>query len=353
MSRSARRGFILPTTLLVLTLLTVMLTAAFILVSAEFRMTDNTFAAARALARAQAGLQQYFAATPAVTPASTYDSTRYTLGGGYVDVVATRIAPASGTTLSQWLVRATGYSTEGALSGSPQATRTVAQVARLNPGLLYLRAALVSANPVQITGIAGLPNPIDGRNTACGVGGDTVGLTYPTGGYSEPAIGANPSGSPSMQAFAEAAVLDSTRINWPALLAGDFSPDYNVTGGTWPAPPGGYPVYYAAGNITVSGTRYGLLVATGDVTINFGATWYGVIIAGGRLIGPSFFRVRGSVITGLNNAVSPGSVGASTLPRQLFGTGIEYSRCEVNSTMATLGSMTPLRNGWIGGWGAW
>ena len=40
----APRGFVLPTSMLVVTLLTVMLAAAFILVSADYRTTDNTFA---------------------------------------------------------------------------------------------------------------------------------------------------------------------------------------------------------------------------------------------------------------------------------------------------------------------
>ena len=53
-SRAAERGFVLATTLLVTTLLTVMLAASFLLVSAEQRTTDNSFGTARALALAQA-----------------------------------------------------------------------------------------------------------------------------------------------------------------------------------------------------------------------------------------------------------------------------------------------------------
>lgn len=46
--------------MLVVTLLTVMLASAFILVSADYRTTLNAFASARALALAQAGMQNYF-----------------------------------------------------------------------------------------------------------------------------------------------------------------------------------------------------------------------------------------------------------------------------------------------------
>ena len=92
-SRGRERGFVLATTLLVTTLLTVMLAAAFLLVSAEQRMTTNSFGTAKALAIAQAGLQNYFSRNLGLDTSSTYDSTRIVESGGYADVVGRRVRP--------------------------------------------------------------------------------------------------------------------------------------------------------------------------------------------------------------------------------------------------------------------
>ena len=93
-SRAAARGFVLATPLLVTTLLTVMLAASFLLVSAEQRTTDNSFGTARALALAQAGQQNYLAQNRGLSDTSSYDSSRVTLVLGYADVVATKLRPS-------------------------------------------------------------------------------------------------------------------------------------------------------------------------------------------------------------------------------------------------------------------
>ena len=155
------RGFVLPTTLLVTTLLTVMLTAAFILVSAEHRTTDNSLAGARALSLAQAGLQSYLAANRGIGSSSTYDSVRYTVSDGYSDVVAQRLRPAAGSSMAVWVIRSGGYSTDPRLGGQTQGKRVVAQLAQLNVGTLPGRAAMVAINGVQMFGgNAGDDNPI-------------------------------------------------------------------------------------------------------------------------------------------------------------------------------------------------
>src|SRR5437868_496531 len=99
-----RRGFILPTSLLVLTLLTVMLTAAFVMVSAEFRSSDNSLSSVKAMALAEAGMQSYFAANRGLRPTDTYDSVRYTFSGGYADVVGRKMSNAT-TGTTPWMVK--------------------------------------------------------------------------------------------------------------------------------------------------------------------------------------------------------------------------------------------------------
>jgi len=347
-SSARRRGFILPTTLMVVTLLTVMLTAAFILISAESRTTDNSFANQRALAIAEAGLQQFLATSRSITGSTWYDSTytSYTFTNGYAAVGATKLVDTTQGPLAIWLVRSYGYVTDPRLGGQPQARRVVAQLAIGTPGSLPIRAALVSGNATTLTGLSTYPNPIDGHNS-CG-GSDTVALAIAAGDYSDP-TGGTSAPYDSTETFASRAILlDSTHINWAQLLAGDFTPDYVVTSASWPAVPSGYPVYGAAGNLTTpTGTRYGILVATGDITLN-GTQWYGIIVAGGRIILPASSAVYGAVITGLNNMVSPGSVGANQIDRQNHG--ITWDSCSIANVTASLGSLTPLNNAWIDTW---
>jgi Tfp pilus assembly protein PilX len=353
---------VLPTTLLVTTLLTVMLTAAFILVTAEYRTTDNSLANTRALTLAQAGLQTYLAANRALTTSSTYDSTRFTLTGGYADVVAQRLYPQTDTTAALWIVRSSGYSTVATQSGVTQGKRVVAQLAEFNPGVLPARAAMVAANGVNMTSNGS--NPISGDNLdlSCAVPApdyDTTGLTVPVGGYVDSAkSGQRPAPAGGVEYLNNAtAVLDSTRIDWSALLAGNFTPDYTIPTNPWP-PVGGqsYQVGYAGGDVTIpgGGMRRGMIVVTGNVTMAAGAHWDGIIIAGGRFGGvssASSYTVHGMVITGLN--VSLGQNVPVNIIRRNSGGGsrtIRWTTCYAVSSTASLASLVPVKHSWMDTW---
>jgi Tfp pilus assembly protein PilV len=363
------RGFVLPTTLLVTTLLTVMLTAAFILVSAEYRTTDNSLATTRALTIAQAGLQSYFAQNRQLTDTSWYDSTRYTLSGGYADVVARKLRASTTTTLALWVVRSSGYSTDPFQPGQAQGKRVVAQLAQLNLGLLPARAAMVAANGVQM--IASGANPINGDDLGSiwpcvppsGDAADTFGLSTPTGEYGG-SSGATPGGEGpgGINYLASAgAVIDSTRIDWASLLGGNFVPDMYIypTSPVSAWPPIGnsnYPVIYAPDQAaitmppgTASNLRRGMLVARGNV--NLGSThWDGIIIAGGKINGGGTqdYRVHGMIISGLNisqgDAVQPNDI------RRGGNRSIRWTWCYTRSATNSLSSLVPLRNGWIDTW---
>jgi len=353
--RLRRQGFILPTTLLVLTLVTVMLAAAFVMVSAEYRTTDNSFASARALAIAQAGLQNYFAMGHILT--GTSDSTRYTYSGGYARVRAWRLRDSTTTGPKEpalWVVRAIGYDTVKAPAGQPNAQRAVAHFAQLNRGTLPARAAMVSANAVLMVGAGA--NPITGVNTGflavpgcvLPVNDDTTGLTVPSGDYG----GGNPVGIPpgrGIEYLASAAeVIDSTRIDWAALLGGQFTPDYVNQ-----FPPAGnstYQAHYFTDDVTIpSGQRRGLLVVNGDVTFGSGMHWDGIIVAGGRVIAiSSNFILHGVLISGLS--LSQGvNVGDSQI-RRGPGRVIQWDWCYAQASIGALSYLIPMRNAWADNW---
>ena len=283
------RGFVLPTTLLVLTLLTVMLTAAFILVSAEFRTTDNSLAMTRAHSLAQAGLQTYFSMNRAML--GTSDSIRITMSGGYADVVATRLRDSTANRRALWLVRASGFSTDPTQPGQVQALRSVTQLAERNPARFPANAALFAPNGVHVSAVGG-SNPMWGDDVSCTPQLDKPGVITPTGLYTAAAAGA-PTGNPGILYLpSAAAVIDSTYVDWPSLIGGNFTPDYVLPGSlvSWNT----NAVILVNGDYTtpagLPNPSRGILVVTGNLTLTNDVHWHGVVIAGGFVRGTGEFR---------------------------------------------------------------
>jgi hypothetical protein len=372
-----RRGFVLPTTLLVMTLLTVMLTAAFILVSAESRATDNSFASSRALALAQAGLQTYLSQDRPLDSTGVSDSLRIVMSRGYADVIAERVRARTSTNRALWLVRSHGWAMDVLAPGQAQAHRVVAQLAQLNDGALPARAGLVALNGVRVIG-DGSTNPLSGENfnpsiTGCtattGSAADTFGVSVPTGAYGQTGSpGDYPDGEGTNgveNAGTTTNLYNLTRIDWQQVLNGQFAGDIAMPGGTWPPVLNvDYPTVVAAGNVTLptSGASYssqpirGVLVATGDVTVVDNTHWDGLILAGGRLrlSGTPNYIIHGMVVTGLNVGVGI-AVPADTLTRQGSSGGpstavLRWSKCYARSALANLASLTPVRGTWLDTW---
>ena len=383
-SRGAERGFVLATTLLVTTLLTVMLAASFLLVSAEQRTTDNSFGTARALARAQAGLQNYFSLNRPLVDTSTYDSLRVTLVNGYADVVARRVRAGGGSfptsPLGLWVVRSRGVSTNPVMAGQVQGMRTIVQFAQLSR--LPTRAALVALNGVQVARAGANDNPLSGRDSLGNVSpcvatghpaSDTVAVSVPNtvtfegksyNGYQQTA-GANPNPNRVENSFASASDLyDSIHVDWSRLVGGKFLPDYTVTSASpvsaWPPLAGtdylvGYVPLDGAGNpqnIQIpTGQRRGMLVVTGDVTLAGGARWDGIILAGGSLTvlqSPLSYNLNGMVVTGLNIALGK-SVRRDSLER-IGRTYVQWSWCLTQPSVGFMPSLVPIDNAWIDTW---
>ncbi len=338
-----------------MTLMTVMLTAAFVMVAAEFRTTNGSFASTRALNYAQAGLQTYFANSHNLS--TGYDSTNYAFSGGYARVVARRLRDSTSTSKQLWIVYATGVDTSTTTNvQGTGGSRVVSQLATLDPGVLYTRAALVSATNVTMT--ASGTNPISGVNLGFTMSGctippnpwdDTTGLAVPTGAY-----GGSGSGDPQngIEYLASAsAVIDSTRIDWSKLVNGEFTPDYvNTLPATCSGSSCAYRTYYHTGDVTIpSGQRRGFLIARGDVTLANNAHWDGIIIAGGRLNAiVSSYTVHGITITGLNL-----SLGENVLTNQIrrgSGRNIKWDYCYARASINSLGYLTPVRSSYTDAW---
>jgi Tfp pilus assembly protein PilV len=352
-----RRGFVLPTTLMVMTLLTVMLTAAFTLVSAEYRTTDNSHDRSRAHALAEAGLHNYFASNPSL--GGSQDSVRYTMTNGYVDVIARRLRDSTSSKKQVWLVRATAYSSDPYQSGQLQGTRTVARLATYNPATMPATGALYAPNGVYVDGSNVLPNPISGTDAACNSPQGSFGLVVPTGGYVEAATGGpDPTGTPASNGVSNrpsaASVLAQTRIDWASLTAGNFTPDYTLPAG--PVVWTGTPVVLIQGDYTLSGTTPGMpanptgvLVVTGNLTLGPDFHWEGVLLVGGYLSARNDgTRLHGITMTGLNIAL--GNVVPRDTIRRNNNMHVWWSSCDLNSSVQSLGGLIPVGNAWVNTW---
>lgn len=380
--RRGERGFILATSLLVLTLLTVMLTAAFVLVSAEFRTTDNAASSARALALAEAGLENYLSLNRGIQPSDTWDSLRITVAGGYADVVARRVRANVGGVLSVWALKSTGFPNDPLFTGTPASRRTIARLAHLYPGVLPGRAAMTALNGVNVTGTAYTGNPFSGENVGgnqgsctvpAGAAADTFALSVPSGLYSQSAgDSADGEGVNGINYVATwQALYDSTHINWPLLVdtaASDFFPDYLIPGGTLPPYNGtSYLVGLVLGNDTIptstmgggwataAGIR-GVLVVTGDLTLADQAHWDGVIVVGGRVIVLGRYVIHGMIITGLNRSLGQ-AVAANSIPRvsstpPTAGAthAFQWYYCYPQVSADALSGMVPIQRAWTDGW---
>ena len=345
-SGKRRSGFILPTTLLVMTVLTVMLAAAFVLVSAEYRVTDNSFASSRALALAQAGLQNYFASGHNLTGSA--DSTIYTFSNGYARVAAFKLRDLSATRQALWVVRSIGFDTVRAQPGQPNGQRAIAQFAQFQPGVLPGLAAVVAPNGVFLTGSSGAA-PSGADAPFCSPLSSNFGMVVPSGGWGGDTLIPAPTGTPvgvNPLYTSAAQIVDSTRIDWPALLGGQFTPDYTTS------PPcmharqvaGGFPVGLCVGSASLNNRRYGLLVVTGNVTLESGVHWDGILVVGGNVNAnrPNVV-VHGMIISGLSGA----SVAPDTLQR---GNTIQWASCYNGPSVATLSGLVPIKNAWVDNW---
>ena len=366
-SRVAERGFVLATTLLVTTLLTVMLAASFLLVSAEQRTTDNSFGTARALGLAQAGLQNYLSQSRGLTDSMSWDSVRIPLVLGYANVVAVKLRQSgggSGSALSLWVVRSTGVTTSPVMAGQVQGSRTIAQFAQLYPGTFPARAGLVALNGAWFSGSTAAPvsgqdrGPIGSCSPPAAADTHSVTLPLPSLGAGWGGTGSPPGDPETLPTWQSS--YDSTHVNWASLVAGNFTPDYVMPPSPWPTPGSNvYQVGYVAGNATVppappgSGMR-GMLVVTGNLTLGPSSHWDGIILVGGYLVAVPGSVVHGMVVTGLNQALGGPAPPKDTIPRVVDSDPnnaiIEWSWCYTQSSVNALSTLVPIKNGWVDSW---
>jgi len=357
---AGNHGFVLPTTLLVMTLLTIMLTAAFTMVSAEFRTTDNSMGRSRAHALAQAGLQNYYALNR--TLSGGYDSVRLNLNSGYADVIARELRDSSPTQRAVWLIRSTAVSIDALLSNQVAGRRTIVQLAEYNYSTFPTPAAFYAINGMRGERVVGAGTnhiPVLGLDTVTSFSPrvDKNGLVFPTGLWSE-AVGNTAQGSPfgHLGLASQAAVLAMTRIDWVSLV-NNYTPDYNLPAGpvVWNI----NAVIKVTGDYVLDGSvipdpSSGVLIVTGNLRFANNPHFNGALLVGGYLsTGLGNYRIHGMTVTGLNLAFGAVGTPRDTIQR-LGGTReFHWRTCEYNAAIAPLAGLVPIGNAWADTWSSY
>ena len=346
----SERGVALGMVLLVTVVLTLVLTAGFAAMSGERRVVANDAIALDVFTLAQNGLELFIAKRDSfgfvATPPAATESTRAAFGGGYVDVVMQQVRSDIANNRFGYIIRAHGVATNPALSGAPQAERTVAEYAVWQPGNMNVLAGWTSLTGLQNNGVAASISGNDNCGTKPPVAGTAVptnpGVTGKTVAFS-----GNP---PILNMGSQAQAIQQTKIDWNGIVNHNaVQPDYTIPPASWSSISftSSWPVIKVIGDFSLPGAGQGTLIVTGNLTISGSNMWNGVILVGGNLTSNGNSTVEGAVVSGLN------TIFGQALPQGMVGNGTrtyQYNSCNVASAMAKQGKLVPYTNVWVDNW---
>lgn len=329
-------GYALAVSLIAIVVVTILAAAGWGLSNTEAGASRDYRASAEALRLADRGLNHYLAtdAHDLVSPV-TYD---YETGRARVTVDTLTLGMANDESL--YRVHSTG---EHVTPTSDTVRRTVSSVVLATPLMpVYPSGAFVSGTSVQQNGNSATYNGYNsytGADALCseaGVGtGDAesvVADTFqvsgggPGGGSCENYAGATPQTTCKSDAVSDFMSADQ----WNALR--DLEPDHVVAGTDSFPETDGYEVVKSSGDYALDGgetdgTGQGILIVEGDLTMNGGYTWDGLVLVGGRLKSSNGNQtVNGGMVTGLNELL-----GAAPSDNQI-GNGtktFQYNSCSI------------------------
>jgi Tfp pilus assembly protein PilX len=355
-----RRGFAIPTALMVISVLTIMVAGGFSLVSAERRSVADQKSQISAFRIAEQGLELYLISrdsmrlagslrcnpTPCTKIPQASDSVQVTLPGGYAQVSLTRLRPVNNNQSGLYVVRSKGIETVGAYAGTPQGVRTVAQYVLWQPAPMQVLAGWTALNGLRVNGNAATIGGVD----LCGAQNAVAGVVVPVNpGYSGKAGDA--SGSPPVDTVEN--ISDSVRIDWKSIINNNaIEASVVIPGGTFPpaaafADSSYYPVIRInQADYTLPNSGQGMIIASGNVTIDGSTTWKGVLLVGGDITSNGDNGIQGATVSGLNVKLGtyvPSSTANGTKD-------YNFNSCEVAKATSSSGALVTLRNTWVDNW---
>jgi hypothetical protein len=344
-TQPGRRGFALPTALLVILVMTIMIAAGFSLVSAERRSVSDQKSQISAFEIAEQGLELFLIRRDSLLPSASRipgakDSVRISFANGYADVSLTRLRPVQGTLSGLYVVRSRGVETVGRYAGSPDGVRTVAQYVLWEPAPMQVLAGWTALSGLDQNGNAGTLGGTD----QCGQTSNVAGVAVPL----------NPgfTGWTSVADSVSTITMDDVKIDWASIVNQNvMQPTITIPGGSWPsstqwADTTFYPIIRVNGDFTPPSSGRGMLIVTGALTLNGSVGWKGVLLVGGDIVSNGTNTISGATVSGLNVKLGtyvPSSQGNGTKQ-------YSYNSCEVSKATAPAGALVTLRNTWVDNW---
>lgn len=344
-----RRGFALPTAILVIAVMTIMIAGGFSLVSAERRSVSDQKSQISAFKLAEDGLELFLIRRDSLLPNApkvpgAKDSVRINYTGGYADVSLTRIRPVIGSMSGLYVVRSRGVETVGAYAGTPEGVRTVAQYALFEPAPMQVLAGWTALSGLDKNGNAGTLGGFD----ACGDSAAVAGVAVPLNpGYTGKTTA--PVGDPPI----DTVTVTEVAIDWNAIINQNaITPTITIPGGSWPteaqfADTTFYPIIRInQADFTIPDGGRGMIIATGHVTISGSKAFNGVLLVGGDLTSNGSNGVYGATVSGLNVKLGtyvPSSTANGTKEYR-------YNSCEVAKANRMAGALVTLKNTWVDNW---
>jgi hypothetical protein len=285
---SREEGIALPTTIFVVTLVTIMISALFARVQVDRRIAESSGHEVDALAIAQNALGIYlgtvnFDACDRPLRPPDGDSVRINVTGGYADVVA-HVMRRPVDSLDTWMyvVRSTGRFIIPTLGSDPQAQHTVAQFAEWQSNTVLPQAAFTAANGLVRTAGGGLEFLGDDQAPAGCQEPSVHALRLPAGTDPTPRADFVMNGAAPLieQSGSKNQVAVETGIDWAATIGGGLVADTNAIV-LWDM---NYPVMLVTGDATINASSsqgFGTLIVTGNLTIQGDYLyWYGIVLVG-------------------------------------------------------------------------
>ena len=357
LNNNQRRGFAIPTAVLVILVLTIMVAGGFSIVSAERRSVADQKSQISAFRIAEQGLEVYLISRDSLITAGSLqcnpspcahvpaakDSVSISVPGGTANVSLTMIRPPINNQSGLYVLRSKGIETTNAYNGSPQAVRTVAQYVLWEPIPMQVLAGWTALSGLQKNGAAGTIGGID----LCGQQDTVAGVVVPMNpGYSGNTTAAT--GSPAIDSVPP----DSVHIDWNAIVNQNaITPSITIPGGSFPtaaqfADTSYYPIIRVNGDFSLPNSGQGMLIVTGNLTLNGSVSWKGVLLVGGDITSNGSNGIQGATVSGLNV-----KLGTYVPTSTANGTkSYNFNSCEVSKANKPAGALVTLRNTWVDNW---
>lgn len=354
---NSRQGFAIPLILLVIVVLTVGVAAGFTMMTGERRSVADSKAAVNAFSLAQQGLETFMAKRDSLgltaKPPGLKDSVRISLTGGYADVISNRLITPTNLVGGYYSIRSTGVLTSGTMTGTPDAVRTVVQIAKWQPSQIQILGAVTSLTGFYKAGTAGDINGADACGDSATRTGTNVDSTY---GYGYNGQGINSArGNPPIDTIPP----DSIHIDWANILnASVIAPTITIPPGSMPTAAqwadtlfwptilvkNGYNNTFSLG-----ANGRGTLIVQGNLTIGASDSWRGIILAGGQVNSGGNSDFDGAITSGLNKKIP----GVTVLTPSFLANGNKsyyYNSCTVAKAMSAMGAAVRISNAWMDNW---